>query len=135
MCAQKATPPDEPDASSPPKNRIAIQYSNMAHAGKANVVAEKPRNTRVNTRTRGNSTRYAPMIPLMAPEAPTIGMFDSGRAGVKAETMRDQLGHSSVQITLDIYSHVDAEDAEPAKIEAYGWVNGTPSGSSKDLTY
>ena len=60
------------------------------------------------------------------------------RAGVKAETMRDQLGHSSVQITLDIYSHVDAEDADAGQIEAYGWVNGTlngtPSGTSKELT-
>ena len=30
-------------------------------------------------------------------------------AGMKAETLRDQLGHSSVLTTLDIYSHAQAE--------------------------
>ncbi len=51
------------------------------------------------------------------------------RAGVKAETMRDQLGHESVQVTLDIYSHADSRDAEAAQIEAYGWASGTLSGT------
>ena len=34
------------------------------------------------------------------------------KAGVSAETMRDQLGHASVKTTLDIYSHLtDGTDA------------------------
>jgi len=52
------------------------------------------------------------------------------RAGVKAETMRDQLGHHSVQLTLDLYSHVDDRAAEAAHIEDYASLmeplNGTP---------
>ena len=51
------------------------------------------------------------------------------RAGVNAETMRDQLGHSSVKITLDIYSHLDDREKDAALIEGYGWVNGTLSGT------
>ena len=30
----------------------------------------------VNTLTRGNNTRYAPITPLIAPDAPTMGMMD-----------------------------------------------------------
>ncbi len=41
------------------------------------------------------------------------------RAGVRAESMRDQLGHSSVKTTLDIYSHVDGQDGVAEAIEAY----------------
>ena len=41
------------------------------------------------------------------------------RAGVRAESMRDQLGHSSVTTTLDIYSHVDSQDDVAEAIEAY----------------
>jgi len=42
------------------------------------------------------------------------------RAGVKAESMRDQLGHSSVKTTLDIYSHIDSRDGVAEAIETYG---------------
>ena len=54
------------------------------------------------------------------------------KAGVKAETMRDQLGHVSVQITLDVYSHVDDNQADAGLIESYalpdyGTSNGTPA--------
>ena len=41
------------------------------------------------------------------------------RAGVQPETMRDQLGHSSVQITLDVYSHVQDRADAAARIEQY----------------
>jgi len=41
------------------------------------------------------------------------------RAGVQAEGMRDQLGHASVQTTLDIYSHVDSQDGLAQAIENY----------------
>lgn len=43
------------------------------------------------------------------------------RAGIKAETMRDQLGHSSVLMTLDVYSHADDRAGEAAMIERYAW--------------
>ena len=43
------------------------------------------------------------------------------RAGIKAETMRDQLGHSSVLMTLDVYSHADDRAGEAATIERYAW--------------
>jgi hypothetical protein len=33
--------------------------------------------------------------------------------------MQDQLGHASVQTTLDIYSHVDSQDGVAQAIEAY----------------
>jgi len=42
-------------------------------------------------------------------------------AGMKAETMRDQLGHSSVLTTLDIYSHAQDQTVEAALIEQYAW--------------
>src|SRR5579875_41017 len=42
-------------------------------------------------------------------------------AGMKAETMRDQLGHSSVLMTLDVYSHAQDRSAEAALIEQYVW--------------
>ena len=51
-------------------------------------------------------------------------------AGVKAEVMRDQLGHGSVQVTLDIYSHVDDRETEARQVEEYALaVNGTPNGT------
>ena len=43
------------------------------------------------------------------------------RAGIKAETMRDQFGHSSVLMTLDVYSHADDRASEAAMIERYAW--------------
>jgi hypothetical protein len=39
---------------------------------------------RVSTRERGYSTKYAPITPAMAPEAPTIGTSESGAAAVCA---------------------------------------------------
>lgn len=42
-------------------------------------------------------------------------------AGMKAETMRDQLGHSSVLMTLDVYSHAADRSGEAALIEEYAW--------------
>jgi integrase len=42
-------------------------------------------------------------------------------AGIKAETLRDQLGHSSVLTTLDIYSHAQDRSGEAALIEQYAW--------------
>ena len=61
------------------------------------------------------------------------------RAGVKAETMRDQLGHHSVQLTLDVYSHTDDSAAEAARIEGYsllnGTLNGTPGAQGRELTH
>ena len=41
------------------------------------------------------------------------------RAGVDPEAMRDQLGHSSVQITLDVYSHIENGANAAASIERY----------------
>ena len=43
------------------------------------------------------------------------------RAGIKAETMRDQLGHSSVLMTLDVYSHAQDRANEAEMIERYAW--------------
>jgi integrase len=40
---------------------------------------------------------------------------------MKAETMRDQLGHSSVLVTLDVYSHAQDRSGEAALIEEYAW--------------
>ena len=42
-------------------------------------------------------------------------------AGVKAETMRDQLGHTSVVMTLDVYSKVEDRSREAALIEEYAF--------------
>ena len=61
------------------------------------------------------------------------------RAGVNAESMRDQLGHSSVRITLDIYSHIDNREQDAARIEQFALLNGTsnrtPGKRPKDLTH
>ena len=43
------------------------------------------------------------------------------RAGIKPETMRDQLGHTSVLMTLDVYSHAQDVAGEGAMIEQYAW--------------
>lgn len=40
-------------------------------------------------------------------------------AGIKPETMRDQLGHSSVLMTLDVYSHAQDRTTEALLIERY----------------
>lgn len=48
------------------------------------------------------------------------------RAGIKAETMRDQLGHSSVLMTLDVYSHAQDRTGEVAMIEEYAWPKARP---------
>jgi len=50
------------------------------------------------------------------------------RAGIKAETMRDQLGHSSVLMTLDVYSHAEDCAAEAGMIEKYAWPEAQPVG-------
>jgi len=43
-------------------------------------------------------------------------------AGIKAEALRDQLGHASVLMTLDVYSHAGQERAaDAARIEQYAW--------------
>ena len=34
------------------------------------------------------------------------------KAGFEAEVMRDQLVHESVQVTLDIYSHIDDREIQ-----------------------
>ena len=50
------------------------------------------------------------------------------RAGVPAEIVRDQLGHTTVAITMDIYSHVQDGALGAASVEGYaksGWLNGT----------
>lgn len=63
------------------------------------------------------------------------------RAGVRAESMRDQLGHSSVTTTLDIYSHVDSQDGVAEAIEAYGTqgkllpLNVTPESGHQRVTH
>ena len=62
------------------------------------------------------------------------------KAGVEAEVMRDQLGHESVQVTLDIYSHIDEREAQAGQIEHYdlavnGTLSGTPTESSHAATH
>ena len=42
-------------------------------AGSRTTLMKIPRNTSVDTRAPGNSTRYAPSTPAIAPDAPTIG--------------------------------------------------------------
>ncbi len=44
------------------------------------------------------------------------------RTGIKPEAMRDQLGHTSVLMTLDVYSHAQDVAGEGAMIiEQYAW--------------
>ena len=62
------------------------------------------------------------------------------KAGVEAEVMRDQLGHESVQVTLDIYSHIDDREAQARQVEDYalavtGTLNGTPRESSNAVSH
>ena len=50
------------------------------------------------------------------------------KAGVKAEVTRDQPGHVSVQVTLDLYSHADDKQAEAGLIEGSALAGiGTPA--------
>ena len=49
------------------------------------------------------------------------------RAGIKAETMRDQLGHASVLMTLDVYSHAQDRTKEANLIEGYAWTQANTS--------
>jgi len=58
------------------------------------------------------------------------------KAGVKAEVMRDQLGHESVQVTLDLYSHIDDRETEAKQVEAYALaVVGTPNGTPTEVSH
>ena len=43
------------------------------------------------------------------------------RAGVEAEVMRDQVGHSSVLMTQDIYTHLDHREEAAEKIGRFVW--------------
>ncbi len=43
----------------------------------------------------------------------------SRAAGAPAETLRDQLGHSSVQITLDVYSHYEDRVRQAQAVESF----------------
>ena len=44
------------------------------------------------------------------------------KAGVEAEVMRDQVGHTSVLMTQDVYSHLDDDQGEAAeRIGEYVW--------------
>ncbi|MEZ5134824.1 MAG: hypothetical protein R2699_07130 [Acidimicrobiales bacterium] len=49
-------------------------------------------------------------------------------AGIPAKVMADHLGHSSVSVTLDIYSHVLPEQAKDAAEEIAGIILGAPTG-------
>ena len=63
----------------------------------------------------------------------------SRRVGLRAEALRAQLGHASIQTTLDIYSHADEAEGFADLLEAYGTssldapqaangtLNGTPN--------
>ena len=42
-------------------------------------------------------------------------------AGVEAESMRDQLGHASVLMTQDVYSHLDDRDGAADRIGRFVW--------------
>ena len=62
------------------------------------------------------------------------------KAGVRAEVMRDQLGHQSVQVTLDIYAHIDDREAQAIQVEKYvlavnGTLSGTPRESSNAVSH
>lgn len=43
------------------------------------------------------------------------------KAGVEAEVMRDQVGHTSVLMTQDVYSHLEDGEGAAAKIGGYVW--------------
>ena len=47
------------------------------------------------------------------------------RAGVAAEVMRDQVGHTSVLMTQDVYSHLEDDGSAAAQIGAYVWPEET----------
>ncbi|MDA1236264.1 MAG: site-specific integrase [Acidobacteria bacterium] len=49
------------------------------------------------------------------------------KAGVAAEVMRDLVGHTSVTMTQDVYSHMDDDDGEAvAMIGRYVWPESRP---------
>jgi hypothetical protein len=71
ICAKYATPPGSPITA---KITCMINQKGInAMAGILTVVIKKA-NISVCTLARGNITRYAPMTPEIAPEAPTAGI-------------------------------------------------------------
>ena len=54
------------------------QYTSINGAGTSIVVIKMKMNTSVTMRERGNLIRYAPMIPAIAPLAPTMGTVEFG---------------------------------------------------------
>jgi len=64
------------------------------------------------------ATRWRSCCIVARPEA-HIHNLGLTRAGIKPETMRDQLEHSSVLMTLDVYSHAQDRRAEAAIIERF----------------
>ena len=62
----------------PEKNCTTNHSTRNSGAGNSAIVKKIPRKTNVFTRDHGNHTRYAPITPAIAPEAPTIGTGESG---------------------------------------------------------
>src|SRR5439155_3588193 len=68
----------ESEPSAPISSWSTNQYPSITYAGSTTVVMKKPSVSSVCTRTRGYRRMYAPMTPLIAPEAPTIGATECG---------------------------------------------------------
>ncbi len=48
------------------------------------------------------------------------------RAGVAAEVMRDQVGHTSVLLTQDVYSHLEDDGSVAKRIGTFVWPDSEP---------
>src|SRR4051812_10253536 len=82
-CAHTATPPETSgrigeSCGRPVRTWRKNHQSSTSHAGMAITLKKMMKMNSMFTRTRGYSTRYAPIPPEIAPDAPTVGTGDAG---------------------------------------------------------
>src|SRR3954452_658616 len=83
MCAHQATPPAPSgmlSEATPERSCMPNQNKRYRTAGICTIHGKMKMGMNVTTRLRGKETRYAPSTPAIAPEAPTVGMVDSGES-------------------------------------------------------
>ena len=62
----------------------ANQMPSRSHAGRVKILKKMMKIASTSTFALGNISRYAPITPLIAPDAPTIGTADDGSAATCA---------------------------------------------------
>lgn len=76
MCPVSHTSPTA-DALTPENNCIAIQPIKTMNAGNIISLIITTMNSKKSTLAYGNNSKYAPITPEIAPDAPTVGIIEA----------------------------------------------------------